>query len=86
MILEKQLAVSTTINRKSITLAEVQKQSRLLGQSRDVVKDPGISHSPLHYSEHWLQSQASSPPLCGMAANNQATCLLVHIQQESMAS
>lgn len=62
MILEKQLAVSATNNRKSITLAEVQKQSRLLGQSRDVVKDPGISHlsTPLLIALASVSGQLSS--------------------------
>ena len=43
MILERQLDVSATVNKEINCIAKDQKQSRLQGQSCDVIKDPDIS-------------------------------------------
>lgn len=43
MILERQLDVSATVNKEINYIAKDQKQSRLPGQSCDVIKDPDIS-------------------------------------------
>lgn len=42
--LERQLDAYAKSIRNSVTLAKVRKQSRLLGRSHDVIKDPEMSH------------------------------------------
>lgn len=84
MILEKQLAISASVN-KEIHRTSQSSEAELSPEMSSKTQEFPIS--PLYYSQRWLQSKASSLPLCGTTANsNPAPCLIVRIQQESLAS